>query len=214
MPESVSCPECGTTLEVDDEYRTWKVRCPHCRHEFYPPDAGGRPGEDDEPRPRRRRRRDYDDEDDDPRAAARDVSGPATALKFVGWFGLVVSPIGLAIWVFLLVLVANAPPGQKNGGQQKEEVIAQAVFYIPQMVLAFVVSLVIVIGAGKMSRLESHGWAVAAAVVSMIPCVSPCCLLGLPFGIWAIAVLNRPHVQAAFRRTARRGSSRYDDDEE
>jgi hypothetical protein len=32
----------------------------------------------------------------------------------------------------------------------------------------------------------------------MIPCISPCCLLGLPIGIWALVVLLKPEVKAAF----------------
>ncbi len=34
---------------------------------------------------------------------------------------------------------------------------------------------------------------------AMIPCVSPCCLLGLPLGIWALIVLVKPEVKAAFQ---------------
>ena len=39
-----------------------------------------------------------------------------------------------------------------------------------------------------------------AAIVAMIPRISPCCLLGLPFGIWALVVLSNGTVKAAFRR--------------
>src|SRR5205814_6248981 len=65
MSLSVACPECGTPLEVDDEYRSWKVRCPRCRHEFLAESAAPaaelqRPSETDDDevdRPRRRRKR-------------------------------------------------------------------------------------------------------------------------------------------------------------
>ena len=46
----------------------------------------------------------------------------------------------------------------------------------------------------------------------MVPCISPCCLLGLPFGIWALSVLNKPHVQAAFKRNDRRNRRRFEED--
>lgn len=39
----------------------------------------------------------------------------------------------------------------------------------------------------------------AVSILSMVPCVSPCCLLGLPVGIWALVVLNTPEVKQAFR---------------
>jgi hypothetical protein len=49
-----------------------------------------------------------------------------------------------------------------------------------------------------MQKLSNHGLAMAAAIVAMIPCFSPCCLLGLPFGIWALVMLNKPEVRSQF----------------
>jgi hypothetical protein len=60
------------------------------------------------------------------------------------------------------------------------------------------VSVFILLGALRMQRLTSHGLAMAAAIVAMIPCFSPCCLLGLPFGIWALIVLSKPEVKSQF----------------
>jgi hypothetical protein len=74
---TVSCPSCGRALEVEDAYRDWTVRCPHCEHEFVPaevaPADGGMAMDSLEDRPRRRRRRDdeYDDDDDRPRRRRR-----------------------------------------------------------------------------------------------------------------------------------------------
>ena len=53
-----------------------------------------------------------------------------------------------------------------------------------------------------MGRLEGYGLAMTASIFAMIPCVGPCCLLGLPFGIWSVTVLNRRDVKAAFDRRA------------
>jgi hypothetical protein len=60
-------------------------------------------------------------------------------------------------------------------------------------------AVVIFMGAGKMKRLESYGFAMAVSIIAMIPCISPCCLIGLPMGIWALVVLLDPNVKAAFR---------------
>jgi hypothetical protein len=49
-----------------------------------------------------------------------------------------------------------------------------------------------------MQQLRGWGPALAASILVMIPCVSPCCVLGLPIGIWSAIVLNRPDVRAAF----------------
>ena len=46
--------------------------------------------------------------------------------------------------------------------------------------------------------------AYTGAILSMIPCVSGCCLLGLPFGIWAVMTLNKPEVKAGFAAAAGR----------
>ena len=221
MAFSVSCPECGTALEVEEDHREWTVRCPSCRHEFRPGNAAPAPtpkaegGEAPSP-PKRSRRSDRydddDDDDDDEYTASRDVRGPATALQCIGWFGSVLSLMGVGIWVLLLLMVMNNPRPQNQGGLQREEVFAQAMIYIPQGCVAFAISIVMIVGGRKMSRLESYGWAQAAAIVGMIPCISPCCLFGLPFGIWALTVLNRSDVQAAFRRN-RRGAARFEDDD-
>jgi hypothetical protein len=50
----------------------------------------------------------------------------------------------------------------------------------------------------KMQKLENHQLAFTASILAMIPCVSPCCFLGLPFGIWALVVLNKPEVKSQF----------------
>lgn len=63
--------------------------------------------------------------------------------------------------------------------------------------LAF--SAIVLYGGWKMMRLESYGWAMAAAIVALVPCVSPCCILGLPLGIWALTVLLDPWIKSAFR---------------
>jgi hypothetical protein len=36
------------------------------------------------------------------------------------------------------------------------------------------------------------------ALALMVPGLSPCCLLGLPIGIWAAVVLNKAEVKSAF----------------
>ncbi|HEX5790128.1 MAG TPA: hypothetical protein VFY13_03195 [Luteolibacter sp.] len=65
-------------------------------------------------------------------------------------------------------------------------------------VIGIIVGGVVIYGAIKMMKLENHGLAMTAAVVAMVPCISPCCILGLPFGIWALTALNDANVKAAF----------------
>ena len=52
-----------------------------------------------------------------------------------------------------------------------------------------------------MLSLRAYGLAVAASVITAIPCIScsACCGLGEGIGIWALVVLLNNDVRAAFR---------------
>jgi len=65
-------------------------------------------------------------------------------------------------------------------------------------VLGLVLSVVVLVGAIRMLALRSYEYAFVAAILAMIPCVTPCCLLGLPFGIWALIVLRKPGIKDQF----------------
>lgn len=155
--------------------------------------------EDDLNRPRRRRRRRG-------RGAAIDrVSGPAGGLMAIGWIGIVFGGLGLFFGILMIVIavavppqaVGPAPPGQPPFAQQLG---INAASNLVSGLGLLVIGIIIVYGAGKMKRLEGYGWAQAAAWLSVLPCFSPCCILGLIFGIQAIQALNDADVRAAFRR--------------
>ena len=65
-------------------------------------------------------------------------------------------------------------------------------------VVLFFTSSFVLFGAIRMIKMRDHGIAKAASIVAIIPFLGPCCLLGIPFGIWALVVLNKPHVRSAF----------------
>lgn len=67
--------------------------------------------------------------------------------------------------------------------------------FIP-MACWFAVGLVVTIGAKKMRYLQNHGRAIAASILAMI--MPPALVLGLPFGIWSLIVLNKSEVRDAF----------------
>lgn len=111
--------------------------------------------------------------------------------------------------------VYNATAGEAMQEQQLEEIREQqgeeaaqqyeqmmeslSVLSSPLLsIIGIAVSIFIIFGAMKMKKLESKGMAMAAAIVAMIPCVSPCCLLGLPLGIWALIVMNKDEVSSQF----------------
>jgi predicted Ser/Thr protein kinase len=51
-------------------------------------------------------------------------------------------------------------------------------------------------GAISMMKLRNHAFSIVASVVAAV--AGPGAILGLPFGVWALVVLNRPDVRAAF----------------
>jgi hypothetical protein len=59
-------------------------------------------------------------------------------------------------------------------------------------------AIFVIYGGHKMRNLQSYGMAVTAAIVAMIPAISPCCCLGVPIGIWALVVLLNQDVKSAF----------------
>src|SRR5262249_9746071 len=149
----------------------------------------------DEPRPRRRRRPST--------SQAREmVSGPATGLLVTGILGIVTQVCGLAGNVMIASGALPAGPQFQGGAQQQQQQqmmnMSSGVIGIVMGFVGLVLSVVIIMGAQRMKRLESYGFVMTSAILAAIPCISPCCLVGLPVGIWALVVLNKPEVNSAF----------------
>ena len=144
-------------------------------------------------------------------AARREVQGPAVGLLVVGILDCL--PAVGVILVMLLALqrgiavsgdlapadapaaaLAQMPPGQPLRAASLD------FFFLTVVagVLAGVAGGFIIFGALKMRKLESHGLAMVAGILAMVP-VTPLFLIGLPIGVWALVVLLKPQVKAAFR---------------
>lgn len=126
-------------------------------------------------------------------AAMEQLKGPAIGLMATAGVGAAWQVLALIMNVTgagmgALMRGSRGMPNMLSGG-------IGAVFNVIGLIMAVVVFL----GASKMKNAESYGFAMAAAILAMIPCVSPCCLLGLPLGIWALIVLLKPEVKAAFQ---------------
>ena len=125
------------------------------------------------------------------------VSGPAIGLIVTGALGIVLKALGL---VFNLAGINFMPPS----AEMTPEMLRVMHFFsgpvaIASGVVGLALSLFVLYGALKMQKLSGYGLSLAAAIVALIPCFSPCCLLGLPIGIWALVVLNKPEVKSQFR---------------
>ncbi len=126
--------------------------------------------------------------------ASSRVAGPAIALIVTGALGITLQVVNFA-GTFLQIGMMGAGRGAMQPFPMAVPMGVMAVQYA----VPFIMGIVVILGAIKMKNLQSYGFAMAAAIIAMIPCVGPCCLLGLPFGVWALVVLCDDQVKAAFR---------------
>jgi hypothetical protein len=126
-------------------------------------------------------------------AGAELVNGPAIGL-------IVTAILGVLIQIFSLI-VNLAGASFLASSQMPREAWANmfsGTIGVILNIIGILVSVVILLGAIKMRKLESYGLAMAASIIAMIPCISPCCFIGLPIGIWAVVVLSKPEVKSTF----------------
>ncbi len=68
------------------------------------------------------------------------------------------------------------------------------------ILLSLVMSGVILLGGIKFLKLKSRGLVVASSVLAIISCCTTCCCgLGIPLGIWALVLINKPEIQSEFQ---------------
>jgi len=131
-------------------------------------------------------------------AALQLVKGPVIGLKVTAIIGLVLVAAGLVMNVLTLGGFQIFPQQINDPQMQKLFSSLGGGLGIVQGIIGGVVGVIVLIGAAKMQKLESYQFALTASIVAMVPCISPCCVLGLPFGIWALVVLNKPEVKSQF----------------
>ena len=112
--------------------------------------------------------------------------------------------VGLSIPVMLAIIVQTAmqpvdpadlpPPGSERDAFLVGRRVGQFLFAAMLMV-CYTMEL---IGAYHLHAHRSRTLALIGAILCCVPCLSPCLVMGIPFGIWALVVLNKPEVRAAF----------------
>jgi uncharacterized protein DUF4339 len=140
-------------------------------------------------------------------AALQRVKSPAVALMVTAILNLI-----LALWSLIEMIFSssdlqqvNSQLAQLNNPQiqqfmQKLLHLMYGPLGIANVFLELAISALIFVGAKKMKSLQSYEFALAAATLSLVPCLTPCCgyLLGIAFGIWALVVLRKPEVKSHF----------------
>jgi hypothetical protein len=131
------------------------------------------------------------------RLAEDSVRGPATGLMVVAVIGFVMGAGALVMDLTGAGMNLSGIPGLDPNAEQFMHLFA-GTFGIISAVVGVLLSAIIFWGGLKMKTLENYGLAMTASILALIPCLSPCCVLGLPLGIWALVVLMKPEVKAAF----------------
>jgi uncharacterized BrkB/YihY/UPF0761 family membrane protein len=126
---------------------------------------------------------------------AGQVSGPSVGLIITGVIG------GLFSLFAVIALGIGLSLSSLWGGHSfdRYEDFYGGAIGLGSSSLGLLVAIFIIYAALKMKDLKHWNLAVVASVLAMIPCISPCCIIGLPIGIWSLVVLMRPDVKAAFK---------------
>ena len=75
---------------------------------------------------------------------------------------------------------------------------------LPALIGVGALSMILVlIGGFKLMNLSSPGFAKAACVLGIIPCLGGCCLIGIIGGFMGFSAMGKPDVKAAFALNAR-----------
>jgi hypothetical protein len=177
---------------------------------------------DDDRDDRRDRNRDRDDRDrdDDDRRDRRDerdirdakglVQVPAIGLILVAAFGFITIPINLLQYGSIdasvdaeIKKMENNPQFTADQKKQQKDLMNtirdwMKITILPITAVVALTSLVTLLGGIKLMKLSSPGLVMFGSILSLLPCTSGCCFLGLVFGIWAMVVMGKPEVKAGF----------------
>src|SRR5690606_3346631 len=121
-------------------------------------------------------------------------AGPSIGLLALGSLVLAIALLGCGVVLCILYLIVFWDPDSPQfGGVWTWESLVPAPMGI--------VSWIVVYGAWQMRRLRSYRWAVASAVLALIP--QPLVFFSLPLGLWALWHLRKPDVRAALQKAQR-----------
>jgi len=117
------------------------------------------------------------------------VSAPAIGLLAAGGLNAALT----LLWTLLLGIFGVAILGDSDAREALPGVGVWMVINVFNLALS---GLMIYAGL-QMRKLQSWTLCLAGAIAAMLPC-APCCILGLPMGIWALIVLIDNEVKQAF----------------
>ena len=201
MGKKARCPDCGTIQETSGAAGTSPIAIPTPTSQS--PFAGGQPSTDPPTNPFSERgapQSAFGEATRNPYLAPQSagnlppassdmirakVNSPATAMLVVSGLMAVIQVGGAAVLVVIAV----------SGNARIEDFVPSAV----GLAIGLAVTSVTIYGSIKMRNMANYGMAMTAAVLSIIPCTTSCCIISIPVGIWSLVVLIDPQVKQAFR---------------
>ena len=126
--------------------------------------------------------------------ALKQVSGPSTGLLIVGIIGGIIS-LGS---FFSISIGTGISTLWWKGFPDRYEDLWEGAFGIGSSLVGILIAAFVIYAALKMKELSQWSLALVASILALIPCISPCCVVGLPIGIWSLIVLTKPEVRSAF----------------
>ena len=132
------------------------------------------------------------------------VKAPAIALIVFSAIGILWCLLNLVRSILQMTGITGPGPFAPSGmtGSEQEvfqtALMAGGVAGIFASIIGIGIAIFVIFAALRMLSLRSYPLCVVASILAMIPCISPCCLLGLPIGIWALVILLSQDVKAAF----------------
>lgn len=65
--------------------------------------------------------------------------------------------------------------------------------------LGVTLDVLVALGAYHLQKLTRYPLAMTGAIIACIPCCGPCIVFGIPFGIWALILLNDSRIRSHFQ---------------
>ena len=124
------------------------------------------------------------------------VSGPATFMMVMAIIGIVFNIISLVLNLLGSGMVAAGSSGGGMSDAETVDLIANLVGGVGGAIVSLIIQGLVLFGSIKMKKLQSYGLSMTAAILS-ITC-NCCCPISWGAGIWALVVLSKPGVKAAF----------------
>jgi hypothetical protein len=124
-----------------------------------------------------------------------------TQLKALGIIFIVLAVLGIlgGIYVIvsnIIVLANGGMPIDENIEPQARQIMELTVpISIVVGVISIFAQIFILLAGINMLRLRGRTMIIVGAIVASIPFMTPCCVTGMPFGIWALIVMNDPRAK-------------------